>query len=161
VGERTDDAGLLDAPTARRDFGITLECGIIRNQSQRDAQSGEEVVAMKPSGSVVATSGSLISAALSFLPLSCCVFPAVFSFLGATGVAFAMELMPYRPYFIALNLVFLGAGFYFAYRPQVCAPGTACAAPRRRRLQRVSLWAIAGLTLALIAFPYVIAYLPV
>ena len=75
------------------------------------------------------SSGSLISAVLSFLPLSCCVFPVAFSFLGAGGLTFAMGLMPYRPYFIAFNLVFLGAGFYFAYRPQkeMCAPGTACA----------------------------------
>ena len=109
------------------------------------------------------TSGSLISAVLSFLPLSCCVFPVAFSFLGAGGLAFAMGLMPYRPYFIALNLVFLGAGFYFAYRPQkeICAPGTACATPKGRRLQRVSLWVIAALTLALIAFPYLIPYLPI
>ena len=118
---------------------------------------------MRPSGTAMTTSGSLISAALSFLPLSCCVFPVAFSFLGAGGFAFAMGLMPYRPYFIALNLVFLGAGFYFAYRPQteMCAPGTACATPKGRRLQRVSLWLIAALTLALIAFPYFIAYLPV
>ena len=109
------------------------------------------------------TSGSLISAVLSFLPLSCCVFPVAFSFLGAGGLAFAMGLMPYRPYFIALNLVFLGAGFYFAYRPQreQCAPGTACATPKSRKLQRISLWVVTILTLALIAFPYLIAYLPI
>ena len=116
---------------------------------------------MKPSGNAVTTSGSLISAALSFLPLSCCVFPAAFSFLGAGGFAFAMGLMPYRPHFIVLNLVFLGAGFYFAYRPQLCVPDTACGTPRSRRIQRISLWMIMGLTLAVIAFPYFMAYLPV
>ena len=117
---------------------------------------------MRPSGAAVTTSGSLISAVLSFLPLSCCVFPVAFSFLGAGGLAFAMGLMPYRPYFIALNLVFLGAGFYFAYRPQTetCAPGAACATPQGRRLQRVGLWIVGALTLVLIAFPYFIAYLP-
>src|SRR5437667_1056775 len=104
---------------------------------------------MKPSKVAVTTSGSLITAVLSFLPLSCCVFPVAFSFLGASGLAFATALMPYRPYFIALNVVFLGAGFYFAYRPQQveCAPGTACATPKSRKLQRVSLWVIAVLTL--------------
>jgi mercuric ion transport protein len=116
---------------------------------------------MKPSGNAVTTSGSLISAALSFLPLSCCVFPAAFSFLGAGGLAFAMGLMPYRPYFVLLNLVFLGAGFYFAYRPQACVPGTDCGTPRGRRIQRMSLWMITALTLALITFPYFMAYLSV
>jgi mercuric ion transport protein len=74
-----------------------------------------------------------------------------------------MALMPFRPYFIAINLVFLGIGFYFAYLPQreECAPGTACATPKSRKLQRISLWLVTILTLALIAFPYLIAYLPI
>jgi mercuric ion transport protein len=111
----------------------------------------------------VTSGGSLLTAMLSFLPLSCCVFPVAFSFLGAGGLAFAMELLPYRPYFVALALVFLGAGFYFAYRPQAmqCAPGTTCVTPKSRRLQRVSLWVVTILTLALLAFPYVVPYLPV
>lgn len=118
---------------------------------------------MKPTGAAVTTGGSLVSAVLSFLPLSCCVFPAAFSFLGAGGLAFAMALLPYRPYFVALTLVSLGVGFYFAYRPEQeqCAPGTACAAPKSRKLQRVSLWAVTVLTLALIAFPYLVPYLPI
>jgi mercuric ion transport protein len=74
-----------------------------------------------------------------------------------------MELMPYRPFFVALTLMFLGAGFYFAYRPQPtqCAPGASCATPKGRWLQRASLWAITILALALLAFPYLIPYLPV
>jgi mercuric ion transport protein len=118
---------------------------------------------MKSTGAAVTAGGSLVSAALSFLPLSCCIFPAAFSFLGAGGLAFAMALMSYRPYFIALNLVFLGIGFYFAYRPQreLCAPGTTCATPKSRKLQRISLWVVTILTVALIAFPYLIAYLPI
>src|SRR5262245_54596648 len=117
---------------------------------------------MKPSGAG-ATIGSLISALLSFLPLSCCVFPLAFSFLGAGGLAFAMSLMPYRSYFVALTLLFLGAGFYFAYRPEKveCAQGTACGSPRNRKLQRVSLWVVALLALILLAFPYAIPYIPV
>jgi mercuric ion transport protein len=118
---------------------------------------------MKPTGAAVTTGGSLVSAVLSFLPLSCCIFPVAFSFLGAGGLAFAMALMPYRLYFIALTLVFLGIGFYFSYQPQgeQCAPGTTCAAPKSRRLQRVSLWLVTVLTLALIAFPYLVPYLPI
>jgi mercuric ion transport protein len=118
---------------------------------------------MKPSNVAVTSGGSLLTALLSFLPLSCCVFPVAFSFLGAGGLAFAMALLPYRPYFVALTLVFLGIGFYFAYRPEQeeCAPGTACATPKSRKLQRVSLWSFTVLTLALLVFPYLIPYLPI
>jgi mercuric ion transport protein len=118
---------------------------------------------MRPSKVALTSGGSLISALLSFLPLTCCIFPVAFSFLGAGGLALAMDLMEYRPHFIALTALFLGAGFFFAYRPQKeeCAPGTACAAPKSRKLQRVSLWVVTVLTLALIAFPYLLPYLPI
>jgi mercuric ion transport protein len=118
---------------------------------------------MKPLKMVAASGGPLLTALLSFLPLSCCVFPVAFSFLGTGGLAFAMALLPYRPYFVALTLVFLGVGFYFAYRPEQeeCVSGMACAAPKSRKLQRVSLWSITVLTLALLAFPYLIPYLPI
>ena len=118
---------------------------------------------MKTSKVAVTAGGSLVTAMLSFLPLTCCLFPVAFSFLGASGLAFAMGLMPYRPYFIALTVVFLGAGFYSAYRPQPaqCEPGTVCATPQSRKLQRVSLWVIAALTFALIVFPYLIPFLPI
>jgi mercuric ion transport protein len=118
---------------------------------------------MKLSRVAVTASGSLVTAVLSFLPLGCCVFPVAFSLLGAGGLTFAMALLPYRPYFVGLTLLSLCVGFYFAYRPQPaqCAPGTACATPASRKLQRVSLWIVAVLTLALIAFPYLIPYRPV
>jgi len=118
---------------------------------------------MRPSRVAVTSGGSLITALLSFLPLSCCVFPVAFSFLGASGLAFAMALMPYRPYFVALTIVLLGIGFYFAYRPEKeeCAPGTTCATPQNRKLQRVSLWVVATMTLVLIVFPYLLPYLPI
>src|SRR6476620_5126931 len=99
---------------------------------------------MRPSGAAVTSGGSLITALLSFLPLTCCVFPVAFSFLGAGGLAFAMSLMPYRSYFVGLTLLFLSVGFYFAYRPEKveCAPGAACSSPRSRKLQRASLWIV-------------------
>jgi mercuric ion transport protein len=70
--------------------------------------------------------------------------------------------MPYRPYFVVLTLLFLGIGFYFAYRPErECTPGTACISAKSRKLQRVSLWLVTVLTLGLLAFPYLVPYLPI
>src|SRR5437870_607018 len=111
----------------------------------------------------VANGFSLVSAFFSVLPLSCCVFPVALSFLGASGLAFAAALTPYRPYSLGLTLISLAAGFYFTYRPQEedCSPGTACATPKSRKLQVVSLWTVTVLVLALLAFPYLVPYLPI
>jgi len=116
---------------------------------------------MKPPRLAMSTGGSLISAVLSFIPLSCCAFPSAFSFLAVGGLASATALMPYRPYFVALTFVFLGAGFYFAYWPprQYPLANSACAMRKSRTLQRGSLWLVAFATIVLIAFPYLLPFL--
>ncbi len=84
------------------------------------------------------------------------------SFLGASGLAFAAALTPYRPYFIGLTLISLVAAFYFTYRPQKdCAPDEACALPKRRRFQAVFLWVVTAVVLLLLVFPYLVPFLPI
>jgi len=118
---------------------------------------------MKPQKISLLATGSLMSAVLSFLPLTCCLVPLAFAFLGAGTLAFATKLIPYRPYFILFSFLCLGLGFYFSYRPQeeVCANGEACAKPTSRKITRLMLWIAAVLTIALVLFPYVIPYLPI
>src|SRR5262249_9651160 len=104
---------------------------------------------MKPSRLALTTTGSVLSAVLSSLPLSCCAFPTTFSLLAVGGLASATALMPYRPYLIVLTFLFLRAGFFFAYWPQsehrrpsiTCAPvnsgrfsGQACGQSHWRQL---------------------------
>lgn len=118
---------------------------------------------MKLPPAPVANGFSLVSAFFSVLPLSCCVFPVALSFLGASGLAFAAALTPYRPHFLGLTVISLAAGFYFTYRPEKedCLPETACAAPTSRKLQVLFLWMVTVLVLALLAFPYIVPYLPI
>lgn len=117
---------------------------------------------MKVSRSGIANGASVVSAFFSVLPLSCCVFPVALSFLGASGLAFAAALTPYRPYFIGLTLISLAASYYFTYRPQKdCALDDACAAPRRRRFQVVLLWLVTALVLILLVFPYLVPFVPI
>jgi mercuric ion transport protein len=116
---------------------------------------------MKVSRTGVANGVSVLSAFFSVLPVSCCVFPLALSFLGASGLAFVAALTPYRPYFIGLTLLSLGTAFYFTCRPEKdCAPDAACAVPRRRRFQVVILWVVTVLVLILLAFPYLVPFLP-
>lgn len=117
---------------------------------------------MKLSRSGVANSVSVLSAFFSVLPLSCCLFPVALSFLGASGLAFAAALTPYRPYFIGLTLISLGAAFYFTYRQQTdCAPDEACAVQTRSKFQVVLLWVVTALVLLLLVFPYLVPFLPI
>jgi mercuric ion transport protein len=89
------------------------------------------------------------------------VFPVALSFFGASGLAFAAALTPYRAYFIGLTLISLATAFYFTYQPQKdCAPDEVCATPKLRRFQVGFLWVVTALVLVLLVFPYLVPFLP-
>ncbi|MCL6480257.1 MAG: cation transporter [Firmicutes bacterium] len=91
----------------------------------------------------------------------CCLGPVVLAGLGLGAVAVAQSFAPYRPLFLALTALFLGAGFYFAYRKpkQATCEGAVCEAPRAARWGRPLLWLATMLVIALVAFPYYYASL--
>lgn len=90
------------------------------------------------------------------------MFPVALSFLGASGLAFAATLMPYRPYFVGLTLISLAAAFFFTYRKQTdCPPDEACAPPKHRRFQVVLLWVVTALVSIFLIFPYLVPFLPI
>lgn len=110
----------------------------------------------------ITTTGSLLAA---FLASLCCVGPLVLAALGVgvgatgflAGAAGALKaFLPYRPFFIGLTALLLGAGFYLTYRTpkSACASGTTCAPLSDRRRGRLILWIASGLALALILAPY-------
>lgn len=87
----------------------------------------------------------------------CCIGPVVLVGLGIGAVTAAQEFAPLRPYFLALTAVFLGLGFYFAYRKPKAAPacdGEACEVPRLARLGRPLLWVATVVVVGLVTFPY-------
>jgi mercuric ion transport protein len=93
---------------------------------------------------------------------ACCIGPVFFSLLGAGALsAGSVKLEAYRPWFLGLTLVLVGAGFYSAYRPatnETCAADGACT-PGSKRAARIMVWVAAALAVLLIAFPYYIGYL--
>ena len=99
--------------------------------------------------------GGLASALGVFASWLCCFLP--FS-LGAAGVgaaALGSRLEPYRPWLTGASLGFLGVAFYQAYRPpRACAVDEPCAQPAGRKRQRLVLWVVLAVTLALMTFPY-------
>lgn len=110
--------------------------------------------------SVAASVGSIVSAIVAS---ACCVGPLVFALLGLGGAGLLLKFEPYRPYFIAVTVALLGAGFYFTYRkPRLAGLGPAgaggpacdCPAPRTNRVGRVMLWVATVMVILFLAFPH-------
>ena len=88
-----------------------------------------------------AAAGSVFGAILAS---SCCIAPLVLLTLGVSGawISNLTALEPYKPYFIAVTLVFLGLGFWQVYfKPKKdCAEGSYCARPNSSRITKAALW---------------------
>ena len=80
----------------------------------------------------------------ALLVSSCCIAPLLFVFLGISGawISNLTALEPYKPWFAAVALAFIGLGFwqvYFRARPD-CAEDSYCARPRSAMLIKTILW---------------------
>src|SRR5258707_637316 len=91
---------------------------------------------------------------------ACCLLPLLLGTAGAGTVGLGAALTPFRPYFIALSVLLLGAAFYFTYRARKADDDAGCCdvkSARARRISRVSLWIVTVFTVAALAYPYVAA----
>jgi mercuric ion transport protein len=101
--------------------------------------------------------GAIVAAAGASL---CCLGPVVLTLVGAGALgAAATRWEPYRPVFLGLAVLLLGAAFYSAYRPgrQACAADGGCPTPVSRTA-KIVLWIVTGLVVLLAAFPYYIGW---
>ena len=75
----------------------------------------------------IAKVGTLVSAIMAS---SCCWLPLVLLAVGVSGAGIAATLEAYRPLFMVVTFGFLGAAFYFTYRPPKAGvgDGDACSA---------------------------------
>jgi len=82
---------------------------------------------------------------------SCCIVPLVLVTLGVSGawIGNLTALEPYKPHFLAVTAILLGAGFWHVYfKPKrACADGTYCARPRSGRITQTALWLATALAL--------------
>ena len=127
----------------------------------------------KPSGSnkgeKIAKVGTIISAIMAS---SCCWLPLVLLAVGVSGAGIASTMEAYRPLFIVITFGFLGAAFYFTYRPKkaattgahgCCATGPTrgedcCAQATKGRfsmmtLNTAMLWVVTAMAVAFLLFP--------
>lgn len=103
------------------------------------------------------SAGSIFSALLASL---CCIGPVLFSLIGAGSLGLATVFEPYRPYLLALTIVFLGAGFYFTYRKREvqCEDGT-CRVETASKWNKLLLWFAAIVALVFMFFPQILTSL--
>ncbi|MFQ5640387.1 MAG: mercuric transporter MerT family protein [bacterium] len=103
------------------------------------------------------TVGSILSALLASL---CCIGPVVFALIGAGSLGFAAMFEPYRPYLLALTVLFLGAAFYFTYRKREvkCEDGT-CRTETAGKWNKLLLWIAATVVAIFMFFPQILTLL--
>ncbi len=127
-------------------------------------------------GEKIATVGTLVSAIMAS---ACCWLPLALLAVGVSGAGIAATLEEYRPYFMVITFGFLGAAFYYTYRPKkttktsgghdCCAAeptgGEDCCAQANGRfnmmaMNKVMLWGVTGMAVVFLLFPiYVGAFL--
>ena len=95
---------------------------------------------------------AIAGVAIAVLASSCCVVPLVLVTLGASGawIGYLSALDPYKGYFAAVALGFVGAGFWQVYGKTNVARenGSHCASRTSKRITIVSLWAAMTLVLS-------------
>ncbi len=94
----------------------------------------------------------------AILAASCCIGPLVLVSLGVSGawIGNLTVLEPYKPYFAAVTLVFLGLGFwqvYFRKKP-ACEEGSYCARPQSSRITQIALWSATALIILAVTIDF-------
>lgn len=94
-------------------------------------------------GERIAKIGTIISAIMAS---SCCWLPLALLAVGVSGAGIASTLEAYRPFFVVVTFGFLGAAFYFTYRPRKSASAGAhdCCASESTNGEECCTWATKG-----------------
>ena len=89
----------------------------------------------------------------------CCIGPIAAAVLGIGSLGGLVRYEPLRPYFTVMTLALLAGAFYFTYRKkpaEACAPDSLCAThgpDRMAKLNRIVLWVVTTIALAVLTFP--------
>lgn len=137
----------------------------IDSTQRRELADGKQSATGHTGRKGLLASGSVIGAVLVS---SCCILPLVLFTLGIGGAWMSnlTALEPYQPYFIAMTLLMLGAGFYSVYRKpkdacstEACTTDGYCGTPLAERVIKIALWSATALVALALAWPYVVPYL--
>lgn len=85
------------------------------------------------------TGGAVALSAMAFALGLCCVAPWAVALLGVGGAVMFARLADLQSPIVAVTLVLLGLGFWYAYRRRSAVTGEACPAEDRKSL-RIAMW---------------------
>lgn len=90
---------------------------------------------------------------------SCCLLPLALFALGVSGawIANFTRLAPYQPYFLAMTIGLLAAGYWLVYRASkiACADEHACGRPLPNRIIKIGLAVATILVIIALGFDFV------
>ena len=95
----------------------------------------------------------------AFAASICCIGPIVAAMFGLSSLGFLVKYESLRPLFAGVTGVFLTGAFYLAYRKRPdanCATDSVCEThgpDRVRRINRIALWIVAAVAVAVLTFP--------
>src|SRR6266705_746770 len=108
-------------------------------------EASQQTESSKKGSGISASLGAIVS---SLVTMGCCL---PLGFAGALGAAGASAfLQRFRPWLLALSIVFLGVGFWQQRRARLCAV-------KRSYLSTVLLWTAVVFVVAMVVFPKEIA----
>lgn len=106
-------------------------------------------------GKRIAATGSVIGAVMAS---ACCIVPLLLVTLGVSGawIGSLSVLDPYKPWFAAITMLFLGLGFWLVYwKPRrECEEGSYCASPGSDRVVKFALWSATVLVVLALTIDY-------
>ena len=144
---------------------------IERESDDSKLTAARGIQAAKRRNESIAKVGTVVSAIIAS---SCCWLPLLLLAVGVSGAGIASTLEQYRPLFIVTTFTFLGAAFYFTYRPRTAgADADNCCTPQDGRcnpmsgrrlnlvaVNKITLWIVTLLAVTFLFFPsYVGAFL--
>jgi len=145
--------------TAREELGMNGSNVALASTAKSSTGRGEKI----------ANIGTVVSAIMAS---ACCWLPLVSLAVGVSGAGVAATLETYRPLFMVVTFGFLGAAFYFTYRPKKAADAaghgccvteppegeSCCTTTGEGRfsmmsVNKVMLWVVTVLAVAFLFFP--------
>jgi copper chaperone CopZ len=105
--------------------------------------------------STLSSAGSIVSAIVASL---CCIGPAALAIIGAGSLGAFATFEKFRPYFIGLTALLLGAAFYLTYRKREvkCEDGS-CKIEGAGKWNKIGVWSATFIAALAISYPYLAA----